>query len=202
MHHPDWTRKYAPQPEIKQYYVEIAERQMLRQSTLFNTKVIEARWHETDLIWDVLLKNAKTGLQSKLRTNSIVHAGGQFWKPKYVHIPGQENFQGKQIHTAHWCDEIDLRGKRVALIGTGPSAAQVAPKIQPIARQLNVYQRSATYVMPRGDHPIPGWEKTIFRWIPGLLWVYHMWWYISVRATMAYPRPEVDDANFRCLRLK
>ncbi|OQU93636.1 hypothetical protein CLAIMM_00118 [Cladophialophora immunda] len=175
----DWTRKYAPQKEIKQYYVEIAERHKLRQNTVFNTRVVEARWHQADLIWDVLVEDVTTGKLSRWRTNSIVHAGGQFWKPKYVDIPGRETFKGEQIHTAEWRHDIDLHGKRIALIGTGPSAAQVAPKIQPIARQLNVYQRSATYVMPRGDDPVPGWKKTLFGWVPGLLWLYHMWWYVD-----------------------
>ena len=79
-----------------------------------------------------------------------------------------------------WNEKIDLAGKRVAIIGTGPSTGQVAPKIALLAKQLYVYQRSATYVVPRGDGPLPWWKLALFKWFRPALWFYHMWWYLSV----------------------
>jgi cation diffusion facilitator CzcD-associated flavoprotein CzcO len=113
----------------------------------------------------------------------VVNAGGQFYKPKGWDIPGMETFEGTQWHTAEWRHDFDLTGKRVAIIGTGPSTGQVAPSIQPLVKQLYVYQRSATYVVPRGDGPIPAWKKRLLSWFPPLLWMYHLWWYWSVRFT-------------------
>jgi len=176
---PDWSMKYAPGGEIQGYYAHIADRQGLRKSTKFNTHVIEARWSEEELIWNVLTEHKVTGRRTKWKANVVVHAGGQFYKLKEANIPGKELFKGPIIHTGNWRDDIDLTGKRVGIIGTGPSTGQVAPKIAPIVKQLYVYQRSATFVMPRGDHPIPQWKKSLFSWFPPLLWLYHMWWYVS-----------------------
>lgn len=112
--------------------------------------------------------------------NVVVNAGGQFYKPKGWSIPGIEEFKGTSWHTAEWRHDFDLTGKRVAIIGTGPSTGQVAPQIQPIVKELYVYQRSATHVVPRNDDPIPVWKRKLLALFPPLLWLYHFWWYWSV----------------------
>ena len=128
----------------------------------------------------VRVKNNKTDVETTWTANVIVDCGGQFWRPKYADIPGRENFKGTQWHTSQWRSDYDLTGKRVAMIGTGPSTAQVAPQIQPYVKELILYQRSATYVVPRNDHDQPTWRQTLFKWLPPLLWAYHLWWYLSV----------------------
>ncbi|KAF2494380.1 FAD/NAD(P)-binding domain-containing protein [Lophium mytilinum] len=176
---PDWSKKYAPRHEIQQYYAEIAYYYHLEQSSVFNTKVIEARWNEDTLLWNVLTQHIPTGQQTLWTTNVLIHAGGQFSRPKWADIPGRKTFKGTEWHTAEWRDDFDLTGKRVAIIGTGPSTGQVAPAIVDKVKKLYIYQRSATYVVPRGDGPIPKWKQRLFNWFKPVLWLYHVWWYSS-----------------------
>ena len=142
--------------------------------------MVSATWNEETLMYTLFMENTKTGVQTTWTANVVVDAGGQFWRPKYANIPGKEDFQGTQWHTSQWRSDFDLRGKRVAMIGTGPSTAQVAPQIQPLVKELILYQRSATYVVPRNDNPQPEWRLFLFKWFPILLWAYHWWFYFSV----------------------
>jgi cation diffusion facilitator CzcD-associated flavoprotein CzcO len=144
-------------------------------------KVIEARWNGTTYLWEVLVESVSDKKPCLWTANVVVNAGGQFYKPKAWDILGMENFKGAQWHTAEWRHDYDLTGKRVAIIGTGPSTGQVAPKIRPLVKELHVYQRSATYVVPRKDTLIPEWKRQLFSWISPFLWLYHVWWYWSVR---------------------
>jgi len=177
----DWAKKFADGKHIQQYYARFANRRSLQENTLFNTTVHEARWNEDTLLWEVLVEDRKTGQKTKWIANVLFDNGGGFHRPKYANIPGSSNFKGEQWHTAEWPSDADLTGKRVALIGTGPSAAQVAPKIQPIVKELYMFQRSCGHVLPRNNHTIPGWERTLFRWFYPILWLYHVSWVVFVR---------------------
>jgi cation diffusion facilitator CzcD-associated flavoprotein CzcO len=151
-------------------------------------KVISATWNIDTLMYDVLVENTKSGMKEEWSANIVVDAGGQFYRPKWAKIPGAEEFIGDQWHTAQWRDDIDLTGKRVAIIGTGPSTGQVAPMIAHKVKELTLYQRSATYVMPRKDMIQPGWRKTLFRWFPLALWFYNvsLWWNVSFQISLSY----------------
>jgi cation diffusion facilitator CzcD-associated flavoprotein CzcO len=183
--------KYAPRHEIQQYYAEIAHYYSLEQNTVFNTKVLEARWNEDTLEWTVLTQHIPTGQQTQWTAKVVVHAAGQFSRPKWANIPGRSDFKGTEWHTAEWNDDYDLTGKTVAIIGTGPSTGQVAPAIVNKVKKLIIYQRSATYVVPRGDGPIPKWKQRLFKWFAPVLWLYHVWWYSSVCPLS----PSLSDSN-------
>ena len=129
------------------------------------------------------MEDRATGRKSRWIANVLFDNGGGFHRPKFANIPGRENFTGEQWHTADWRTDYDLTGKRVAIIGTGPSAAQVGPKIQPIVDKLYMYQRSSGHVLPRNNHQVPQWKKIIFRWCYPVLWIYHVWWFIFVSYT-------------------
>ncbi|KEF54940.1 uncharacterized protein A1O9_09383 [Exophiala aquamarina CBS 119918] len=172
---PKWSRWYATRDEIQQYYSRMARHHKLDRSTKFNTTVISATWNETTLLWEVVTENTASKIRKTYLANVLVSAVGQFTRPKYANIPGFENFKGTVWHTAEWNHDYDLTGKRVAIIGTGPSTAQVAPAIQPIVKKLTLYQRSPTYVLPRGDAPISKKWIALFTWFPGILWLYHWW---------------------------
>lgn len=152
----------------------------MQKSTVFNTYVHEARWNQNTKLWEVLVEDCKSGRRTLWIANVLFDNGGGFHRPKYAAIHGRENFKGEQWHTAEWPADADLVGKRVAIIGTGPSAAQVGPKIQPIVGKLYMYQRSCGHVLPRNNHPIPGWKKAIFRFFYPLLWIYHVSWFAYV----------------------
>ncbi|KAF2183904.1 FAD/NAD(P)-binding domain-containing protein [Zopfia rhizophila CBS 207.26] len=143
---PKWSRLYAPRDEIQQYYSRMAKHHKLDRSTRLNTSVISAHWNENTLLWTVMYT-----------ANAVVSA----------------QFKGAIWHTANWKHDYDLTGKRVAIISTGPSTAQLIPYIQPIVKKLILYQRSPTYVLPRGDVPIPKTWIAIFTWFPFMLWLYH-----------------------------
>ncbi|KAE9582483.1 hypothetical protein CGMCC3_g1420 [Colletotrichum fructicola] len=175
---PGWTKKFAEGREIQQYYVDFARRNHLERSTVFNTVVHEARWNTSDRLWEVLVEDVLTGNKTRWIANVIYDNGGGFHRPKYANIPGIDNFQGEQWHTAEWPKDKSLTGKRVGLIGTGPSAAQVAPKIQPDVEKLYVFQRSCGHVLPRNNHAIPPWKKLLFKICYPLLWLYHVSWFI------------------------
>ena len=175
-----WSKKFADGKDIQQYYARFANRRYLQESTQFSTNVHEARWNEKTLLWEVLVEDRKTGQRTLWIANVVFDNGGGFHRPKYAKIPGIESFKGEQWHTAQWPSNADLRGKRVALIGTGPSAAQVAPKIQPVVKQLYMFQRSSGHVLPRNNAAIPQWKRSLFGWLYPVLWIYHMSWVIFV----------------------
>ena len=101
----------------------------------------------------------------------LVSACGQLSRPALSRIEGAERFEGPIFHTARWDHEVDLDGKRVAVIGTGASTIQVVPAIAGRVGQLDVYQRSAPYVIPKKDRPYRPWEKQLFRWFPPARWL-------------------------------
>ena len=177
---PVWSRRYASQPEIQGYLASVAQHYRLRECTVFNTRVVSATWDEDTYKYTVLLEDMKVGTQQTWTATVVIDAGGQFWKPKYANIPGKETFNGAQWHTSEWRSDYDLEGKRVAMIGTGPSTAQVAPKIKDKVKELVLYQRSATYCVPRKDCKQPAWKQFIFAYVPFALLFYHLWWYLSV----------------------
>ncbi|KAF7555500.1 hypothetical protein G7Z17_g2138 [Cylindrodendrum hubeiense] len=189
----DWSKKFAEGKEIQQYYARFANRRCLQQNTCFNTYVHEARWNEQTLLWDVLVEDRKTGQKTKWIANVIFDNGGGFHSPKFANIPGRDSFNGEQWHTAEWPADADLRGKRVALIGTGPSAAQVAPKIQPIVKQLYMFQRSCGHVLPRNNQDIPSWKRTLFQWFYPILWLYHVSWFVFFDRTKAMWMSGTDE---------
>lgn len=167
----------------------MADSRSLRSSTVFGVEVIYAKWRGDLVLWEILVEDRQTNVQTKWMANVLFDNGGGFHRPKYSDIPGRDDFGGKQIHTALWPDDVDLRGKRVALIGTGPSAAQVAPKIQPLVKQLYVFQRSSGHVLPRNNYTVPTWMKLVFEWCYPLLWAYHVWWFLFVSDHRMHPYP-------------
>ena len=176
----DWTKKLADGKEIQQYYSRMADARGLRRSTVFGVEVHHAKWNEDILLWEILVEDRQSQKQTMWQANVLFDGGGGFHRPKYASIPGKDIFKGEQVHTAVWRDDLDLKDKRVALIGTGPSAAQVAPRIQPLVKQLYVFQRSSGHVLPRNNYVVPRWMKLLFKWCYPLLWLYHVWWFLFV----------------------
>jgi cation diffusion facilitator CzcD-associated flavoprotein CzcO len=138
---PRWSRRYAPQPEIQAYIEDIARRYDVRART--GTEVTAARWD-----------GARWGLETSAGPHAadVLIAGcGQLSNPKVPPLPGLDRFAGPAFHTARWRHDVDLAGRRVAVVGTGCSAIQVVPAIQPVVEHLDVYQRSPGWTIPRMD---------------------------------------------------
>ena len=113
----------------------------------------------------------ETAAGETFEADVLVSACGQLSRPALRRIEGSERFEGPIFHTARWDHEVDLDGKRVAVIGTGASTIQVVPAIAGRVGQLDVYQRSAPYVIPKKDRPYRPWERQLFRWFPPARWL-------------------------------
>ncbi|HET6153195.1 MAG TPA: NAD(P)/FAD-dependent oxidoreductase [Marmoricola sp.] len=163
---PNWSRSFSPQPEIHAYLQDVAQRSGVLDRFFFGVTVQDASWDETDLVWTVVT-SAGTVL-----ADVVISGSGGLSEPKLPEINGIESYAGQVFHTARWDHSVDLTGKRVAIIGTGASAIQVIPEIATKVAHLDVYQRTAPWVMPRHDRAYTGVEKVGFRFVPGLQKLY------------------------------
>ena len=160
---PDWSRVYAPGDELKAYAEQCVDEFGLRSRIRLGTTVTDAAWDEEAHVWKLSTARGET-----VAARHVVGATGVLTKPKPPDIPGVEDFAGTTMHTARWDPSADLRGKRVALIGTGASAVQVVPSIAPEVEQLTVFQRTPIWCLPKLDGPLPAGLRAAQRWIPGV----------------------------------
>jgi cation diffusion facilitator CzcD-associated flavoprotein CzcO len=159
---PEWSRRYAPQAEIQAYLEDVARRADVLEQIRVRTEVRSAAWNEADHGW-VLQTSA-----GEHRADVLLTACGQLSVPKVPSIPGLERFEGPAFHTARWQHDVPLEGKRVAVLGTGCSAIQVVPAIQPMVAHLDVYQRSPGWTFPRMDFAYRERTKRLLRRWPAL----------------------------------
>jgi len=142
----NWTRKFAPQAEIFAYIQQCVSKHELAAQISFNTEVASAEFDAVAGVWQVHCTDGR-----HYRARALVSACGQLNRPAYPRIPGLDSFAGERFHSARWQHEVELAGKRVAVIGTGASAIQFVPEIVPKVAQLYLFQRSAAYVIPKPD---------------------------------------------------
>lgn len=157
---PDWSRKFAPQPEIWAYLERCAERFGILPHIRFGHDVTGAGWDEGAQEWIVETN------RGALRASILVLGNGPLSDPVIPDLPGLASFEGEAFHSAAWRHEIDLTGRDVAVIGTGASAIQFVPFVQQRAKRLTLFQRTAPWVIPRHDRPVsPRWQR-IYRMLP------------------------------------
>ena len=159
---PGWSRSFSPQPEIHAYLQDVAQASGVLDRFHFGVTVEDATWDEADQCWTV----ATTA--GTVVADVVISGSGGLSEPKNPDIAGIDDFEGEIFHTARWNHAVDLTGKRVAVIGTGASAIQVIPEIAKKVGHLDVYQRTAPWVMPRHDRSYTRLEKLGFRYLPGL----------------------------------
>lgn len=169
--HPDWPRTFSGQEHIRAYLEHVADVFHLRPHLRLDSEVTRLTWDADRLRWDI--ETASGPFTADL----VVSATGPLSDPKIPDIPGLDTFPGPVFHSARWDHGHDLRGKRVAVVGTGASAIQIVPAIQPDVSRLTLFQRTPPWVMPRVDRPITGAERALHRALPvtaklrrGLLW--------------------------------
>ena len=168
-----WTRTHARQPEIQKYLEETADEFGLRPHLRLGVTVQSAGWDDDRHVWAVRLDDGTTD-----ECHVLVSAVGFLNVPRPPDWPGLQEFEGPKFHTARWEHHRDLTGKVVAVVGTGSSATQVVPAIQPVVEHLYVFQREPGWVLPKGERdltdeeqahlarPWPGrWERTRQRWL-------------------------------------
>jgi hypothetical protein len=159
---PRWSRRFAPQPEIQAYIEDVASREGVADRIRTSTEVERATWDEARAKW-VLQTSA-----GEHEADVLVTACGQLSVPSVPPLPGLESFEGPAFHTAEWRHDVSVEGKRVAVIGTGCSAIQTVPSIQPLVEQVDVYQRSPGWTLPKMDFEYRERTKRLFERFPAL----------------------------------
>jgi cation diffusion facilitator CzcD-associated flavoprotein CzcO len=157
-----WSRRFSPGPEIRAYVEGVARRFGVLDKVRTGTEVKNARWDEERSKW---LLETDAGPHE---ADVLLTACGQLSVPKVPPIAGLESFDGPAFHTAEWRHDVDLAGRRVAVIGTGCSAIQVVPAIQPEVTQLDVYQRSPGWTFPKMDYEYSPRARALFKRLPAL----------------------------------
>lgn len=157
-----WSRRYAPQAEIQAYVEGVGRHFGVLEKVRTGTEVRSASWEEGRGRWQLETSNGPH------EADVLLTACGQLSVPQVPPIPGLDSFEGPAFHTAEWRHDVDLSGKRVAVVGTGCSAIQVVPAIQPVVAQLDVYQRSPGWTLPKGDYAYPAWAQALFKRLPQL----------------------------------
>jgi len=158
---PNWSRKFSPHDEIQAYFAHCVDKYGLGSRMRLGTAIVSAHYNETEGIWAVKLDTGE-----ELVSKCLVSGLGQLNSPNIPEFVGADTFTGEAFHSARWRHDIDLGGKRVAVIGSAASALQFIPKVAEEAAQLTVYQRSANYVVPRNDREYSAAEKRRFKQHP------------------------------------
>lgn len=160
---PDWSKAFAPQPEIQRYLVHCADRYGLRDHLYLGALVLDADWDEDDHTWTVTTQDGRRWV-----ADALVGAIGGLRDPSYPDIPGRDTYEGIELHSARWDHDVDLAGRRVAVVGSGASAVQIVPAIAGTAEHVTLLQRTPPWILPRHQYDYPALLKQAFRHVPGL----------------------------------
>ncbi len=189
---PKWSHFYSRQPEIGQYLEHCTNKYDIHRHIRFNTTVTQLRWIDERKAWQI---TTQAGEEEKHIYARFVMVGcGPLPNASYPSdIPGVDQFEGEMCHTAEWKKNIEFGNKRVAVIGTGASAAQTVPEIQKTGiKQLLIFQRTPSWILPRLDRKVSDWEKRIFERFPILqksLRVLVYWLFETFVFSFAYRLP-------------
>ncbi|MEU1305997.1 flavin-containing monooxygenase [Streptomyces shenzhenensis] len=168
---PEWPRAFSGQGHIRAYLEHVTDTFRLRPHLRLDSEVKRMTWDGRRLRWQIETSSGP------LSADVVVSATGPLSDPRIPEIPGLDSFPGRVFHSARWDHGYDLRGRRVAVVGTGASAIQIVPSVQPLVSRLTLFQRTPAWVMPRADRAISGAERRLHRRFPftaqarrGLLW--------------------------------
>src|SRR3954470_10183755 len=159
----DWSRLCSPQQEILDYLHGVARDFGVDRFFQANAKVTACTWDDDTHRWTVQTEDGRS-----FESDAVVLATGQLHQPSFPRIRGREDFAGHEFHTSQWDHDYDLRGKRVAMIGTGASSVQIVPEIAPLVKELTVFQRTGNWFLPRENRPYPKPVRWVFEHVPGV----------------------------------
>lgn len=189
----DWPQQFSKQPEILQYVRDVARRSGILERVRFNVDVQSLDYDDAAAKWNVSWKD-RNGNAHAAVFDAVVTAVGQLDRPAIPDIPGLDSFPGRYFHSATWPEDVDLKGKRVAVVGTGASAYQIVPAIVSDVAQLAVVQRNAPWMLPT-----PNYHEDIR---PGMAWLlghipgYGRWfrfWQFWIATDGRLPLVEVEE---------
>ena len=157
---PDWSETYPSQPELWAYLQRVVRKNDLGRHLRFGHEVTEARWDDRSRRWLVSTN------RREFAARYLIAGVGALVEPSLPDIPGIGTFAGSIMHSARWDHDWQSAGRRVAVVGTGASAIQIVPSIQPRVEHLTVFQRTAPFVVPHTNHPVKPAVKTMYRLVP------------------------------------
>jgi cation diffusion facilitator CzcD-associated flavoprotein CzcO len=178
---PDWSRKYSPWNEIQAYAEHCVDKYGLRQHIDPGREVAQSRFDDATGRWVVEFTDG-----SKMRARHVIDGTGGLHVPLIPHFEGADSFRGDSWHSSLWRHDVDLTGKRVAVIGSAASAVQIVPAIAKTAAQVYLFQRTANWIIPRHDRAYHGWEKWVFRHVPLVNKLYRLFLFLRYD-WLAYP---------------
>lgn len=160
---PNWSRLYPPQQEIWDYLEACADKFGVRGNIRFGARLKRAAWDDAAKFWRVETADGRT-----LTARAVVSGMGGLHVPNMPEFPGLDAFKGRHWHSARWPENADLADRRVAMIGSGASAVQIAPQIAPVVAHLDLYQRTPSWIVPKNDRAVGDGERRAFTTMPFL----------------------------------
>jgi 4-hydroxyacetophenone monooxygenase len=202
----DWPKYFSPQQVLLDYFRDCATEYGVRDHIRFNTEVTSAAFDEQRCVWAVRVRTPD-GREETIEAQALISAVGQLNQPKMPEIAGREGFAGPSFHSARWDHSVDLKGKRVAVIGTGASAAQFIPLIAKEVAELDIYQRTANWFFPAPTYQddVPAGLSWLFLHVPHYMHWYRFWLFWNstdgllpaaiVDPSWQHPDRSVSEAN-------
>ncbi|KAF9526978.1 hypothetical protein CPB83DRAFT_856911 [Crepidotus variabilis] len=189
---PNWKNRYGTQPEICKYWDTLWHKHNLESHTVFKTEVVDAQWSQEDQRYTITLEDMMTKERRTIEAEVLVYAIGGFHQPFWpADLPGRENFNGEVFHSARWRHDVDLKSKKVGVIGNGCSAAQFIPAIsREASTEVVNFCRTPQWLTPRRDHPYSPLRQWIFANIPLVMRLHRNWLMLTA------------DTNFMIFRKK
>ena len=162
-----WSEFYCQQPELLEYFTAIVEKYDLRPHCRFDCGVIKLRWDDEHARWSVHVRGPN-GTEEVIDARFVVSAVGSLNIPKLPDIPGINTFRGPSFHSARWPHDLDLTGKRFALVGAGASGFQIGPSIAGEVELLTIFQRTAQWIIPNPLYhaAVPPGDRWALRHLP------------------------------------
>lgn len=190
----DWPEQFSKQRQIRDYFRDVSKDLDIRRHIRFSTQVVAATYDEEQGYWQLSLRHAD-GKEESLRAQAIISAVGQLNQPKYPDIPGIERFSGRAFHSARWPQDLELKGKKVAVIGAGASAYQIVPSIADQVGSLKVFQRNAPWMLPTPNYheKIPEGMQRLFQEVPYYARWFRFWqFWIAAEGRMPFVHVDPD----------
>ncbi len=186
----DWSRPFAGQAEILEYMQHCAKKYDVLRHCRFGQQVKAARWNEKSARWEVETADAR-----RYTCSFLVSAMGMFNELQWPDFPGVDVFKGTLFHSARWDHAADIRGKRIAVIGSAASAVQFVPEIAPHAARLHLFQRTANWVAPKEDTPYTAEELDHYRSDPDAIHASRRQIYEELNGFILFNNPETQAEN-------
>ena len=178
---PNWKRAFSPQGEILEYLKGLVTKNQIEEHIRYDADIVNFEFVEEFGLWKLTDRRGRT-----TTVKMLILALGPFNRPQIPEFPGLESFQGKTLHSARWDVDYDLKGKRVAVIGTGASAIQIVPAIAPDVSHLTVFQRTAAWLSDRRDKEIPIEKQQKYEKYPIVqkFWRMILYWFLELRGLL------------------